>query len=62
MGQAKARGTKKQRVIEGERKAFEKAKAQLKARQDYEDSLTPEDKEKRKKSAYATSYYAGIYS
>lgn len=50
MGQAKARGTKDQRVIEGERKAAAKLAAQKKARQDYLLSLTPEQREKIKKS------------
>lgn len=50
MGQAKARGTKEQRIIDGERKAFEKAQAQLKARQEHEAAMTPEDREKRKKA------------
>lgn len=50
MGQAKARGTKEQRIIEGERKAFEKAQAQKKAREEYEASLTDEERAKRRKA------------
>lgn len=50
MGQAKARGTKDQRVIDGAQFAKEKRAKELKARQDYLDSLTPEQREKIKKS------------
>ena len=50
MGQAKARGTKEQRIIEGEHKAFAKAQAQKKAREEYEASLTDEERAKRKKA------------
>lgn len=48
MGQAKARGTKEQRVIEGEIRAAEKLAKEKKARQEYLLALTPEQREKIK--------------
>lgn len=60
MRQAKARGTKEQRVIEGEQLAKEKRTKELKARQDYFDSLTPEQREKLKKSKILVSSLIGM--
>lgn len=50
MGQANKRGTKEQRIIEGERKATEKLAKERAARQAYLDSLTEEERAKIKKS------------
>ena len=60
MGQAKARGSKDQRVIEGEQLAKEKRAKELKARQDYLESLTPEQREKIKKSKLLVSSLLAI--
>jgi hypothetical protein len=59
MGQAKARGTKDQRIIEGEQKAREKEVARKRATAEYEASLTPEDRAKRDK---ARTLLAGMLS
>lgn len=50
MGQAKARGTKDQRIIEGEKKAYQKELARKRASAEYEASLTDEDRAKRRKA------------
>ena len=50
MGQAKARGTKDPRVIEGQQKARDKEDARKRALAEYEAALTPEERAKRKKA------------
>lgn len=50
MGQAKARGTKDQRIIEGEQKARDKETARKQAAAEREALMTPEEKAKRKKA------------
>lgn len=50
MGQAKARGAKEQRIIEGEQKARDKEAARKKALAEREAAMTPEDRAKRERS------------
>lgn len=50
MGQAKARGTKDQRILEGEQKARERELARKHEAAEREASLTPEEKAKRRRA------------
>ena len=59
MGQAKNRGTKEQRIIEGERIASIKEATRKRILQLQEDNLSPEEKEKRAK---ARAYLASLLS
>lgn len=60
MGEAKRRGTLKERQAEGVVKRLQQAKDKAIAQQAYEDSLTPEQKEKRRKAQMLLGTLLGI--
>ena len=60
MGEAKRRGTLKERQAEGVVKRLQKARDKAIAQEAYEASLTPEEKEKRKKTQMLLTTLLGI--
>ena len=60
MGEAKRRGTLKERQAEGVVKQLQKARDRAIAQEAYEASLTPEQKEKRRKAQILLGTMVGI--
>ena len=60
MGEAKRRGTLKERQAEGVVKRLQKARDKAIAQEAYEASLTPEQKEKRQKARMLLTTLLGI--
>lgn len=60
MGEAKRRGTLKERQAEGVVKRLQKARDKAIAQEAYEASLTPEQKEKRRKAQMLLGTLLGI--